>query len=181
MRNILTGQVILIFCCISYLAFWTLGYRPGTDVNRIGGLTGIMLAVTAALGIIGIAVTLAAFQKLTEKPPVNMVWICLGGVILYIFLLLLTGKIFGRPVTTELFLINGWLVLELCVIDAAAGAGRPMGHIILAIIIVAALWALSMVLYMLYYNMEPVRSFYAAMVPLIAIGAGMGGCIACLH
>lgn len=181
MRTILTGQVILVFCCISYLAFWTMGYRPGTDVNRIGGLTGVLLAVTAVLGISGIAVTVTAFWKLTGKPPVHMGWICLVGVIIYIFLLFLTGKILGRPVTTELFLINGWLVLELCVIDAAAGAGRPVGHIILAIIIVAVLWTVSMVLYMLYYNMEPVRAFYAAMVPLIAIGAGMGGCIACLH
>lgn len=181
MRNILIGQVILIFCCISYLAFWTLGYRPGTDVNRVGGLTGVLLAVTAALGVGGIAVTIAAFQKLAEKPPVHMAWICLCGVILYLFLLVLTGKILGRPVTTELFLINGWLVLELCVIDASAGTGRPASHIILAIIIVAALWAVSMILYMLYYNMEPVRAFYTAMVPLIAIGAGMGGCIACLY
>lgn len=181
MRTILTGQVILISCCVSYLAFWILGYRPGTDVNRLGGLTGILLAVTSVLGISGIAVTIAAFQRLTEKPPVHMAWICVGGVLLYIFLLLLTGKILGRPVTTELFLINGWLVLELCVIDAAAGAGKPAGHIISAIIIVASLWAVSMVLYMLYYNMEPVRAFYAAMIPLIAIGAGMGGCIACLH
>ena len=107
--------------------------------------------------------------------------ICIAGVILYIFLLFLTGKLLGRPVTTELFLINGWLVLELCVINAAAGEGRAMSHIMIAIIIVAVLWAVSMVLYMLYYRMEPGPAFYAAMVPLIAIGGGMGGCIACLR
>ena len=49
MRRILIGQVSLIICCILYILWWYRGYRPGTTVDRIGGLNGMLLLITRTL------------------------------------------------------------------------------------------------------------------------------------
>ena len=46
MRRIITGQVLLIICCILYMVWWYRCYRPGEAVNRIGGANGMLLLIT---------------------------------------------------------------------------------------------------------------------------------------
>ena len=94
---------------------------------------------------------------------------------IYIGLCFITGKQFHRPVTTELLLITGWLILKACTINTLAASGEPAGHLIAISMLTLAAWIVSMVLYMLYYKMEPAKAYYAAMVPLIAIGISMTG------
>ena len=52
MNRIITGQIILILCCVVYLVWWYRGFRPGVSVSRVSGLNGLLLAVTAILGIV---------------------------------------------------------------------------------------------------------------------------------
>ena len=181
MRHLLIGQLLLIACCFTYLVFWCLGYKPGTEVNRLGGPTGVFLLIPAVLGLAGVGVTIAGFNGIpaSHKPPISMPLVCVIGIVLYLLLMFITWKLLNRPVTTELFLIVGWLVLELCVADAFAGNGTSKARIVGMVTIIIAATVLSLILYVLYYRMDAEKAYYAAMVPLITEAAGMAGCLLC--
>ena len=173
MNRTITGQILLILCCIVYLVWWYRGFRPGVSVSRVSGVNGVLLLVTAVLGLAGVA-----FSLMHDEAPspwkISPVAIIIGGVIGYIVLLVMTRFIFHRVVTSELFLIVGWTMLEMAVIDQlnAQGVLGDRGFVIMCVVIAAA-FIISMVLYVAYYKMEEMKAFYAAMVPLVTEGAYM--------
>ncbi len=172
MNRIMTGQVLMILCCMVYLAWWYRGFYPGINVNRVGGINGILLLITAGLGIAGIVLSLTPVLPVSIMKADSVI-ITAGGVTAYIVLLLVTKICFHRVVTTELFLIVGWTVLEMVVItrlDAAGMLGRS-GLFLLCLTVAAAI--ISVVLYVAYYRMEAMKAFYAAMVPLVTEAAAM--------
>ena len=173
MKRILIGQVLLIICCIFYLCWWYRGYRPGVDVNRIGGMNGILLFLTAAFGAAGLFCSLTKIPEQAE-PKLNPMLIVIGGIAVYFALLVITNFIFHRVVTTELFLITGWIMLEMTVINRlyAAEILTDRGFLIMCVVIILA-FLISIVLYVAYYRMEETKAFYAAMVPLITEAAAM--------
>lgn len=182
MKRIIIGQILLIICCVLYLTFWSLGYKPGADGERFKALTMIFLVLTAFSGIVGTESTIVGMNAISKvRDPVLPGWvICTAGIVLYLLLLLVTGKILHWPVTTELLLITGCLVLESCMINSLVAAGTPKNRTVVMLIIVLAAWLISMVLYMLYYRMNEQKAYYAAMVPLITEAAGMAGCLFCM-
>lgn len=173
MNRIITGQILMILCCLVYLIWWYRGFRPGTNVDRIGGVNGILLLVTAGLGIAGIVMSLMPVPVIA-KMKADPIIIAFGGIAAYIVLLLVTRFCFKRVVTTELLLIVGWAVLEAVVITRmdAAGLLGSNGFVLMSIVILAAV-AISMVLYVAYYRMEETKAFYAAMVPLVTEAVSM--------
>ena len=52
--KITSFQILLILCCAFYLIWWYRGYRPGVPADRVQGLNGVLLLITAAHGITGI-------------------------------------------------------------------------------------------------------------------------------
>ena len=58
MNRTITGQILLILCCVVYLVWWYRGFRPGVTVNRVSGVNGVLLLVTAVLGLAGVAFSL---------------------------------------------------------------------------------------------------------------------------
>ena len=58
MRHIITGQILLIVCCIFYMIWWYRGFRPNVEADRLGGINGILLLITAVLGVAGILFSL---------------------------------------------------------------------------------------------------------------------------
>ena len=170
------GQIMLIVCCVFYLIWWSVSYRPDEIVNRIGGWRGILLSITAICGIGGMLLSVFGLNlvKKTSAPKMNGILICLAGLILYFILMAITVIGFKRPVTTELLLITGWAVLELSVINAENSAGEFSDmHFYFGCMIILAAFVISMILYILYYRMEEWKAFYAAMVPLITEGISM--------
>ena len=173
MRRILIGQSLLVLCCIFYMIWWYRGYRPGTAVARAGGINGLLLLITAALGVAGISFSLMPVPVISE-PRISQTGIVFAGIITYFALLLITKYGFHRIVTTELILIVGWTVLEMTVIDRLNAAGSlPNSGFVCMCIVIAAAFLISMVLYVAYYRMEEMKAFYAAMVPLITEAAAM--------
>ena len=79
MRRILTGQVLLIICCIFYMIWWYRCYRPGEAVNRVGGANGILLLSTAAFGIAGVVLSLTSVAMITP-PKIGAAWILAAGI-----------------------------------------------------------------------------------------------------
>ena len=154
MRRVMIGQMLLILCCIFYLIWWYRGF-------------------TAVLGLAGIFISMTHIPAVT-KPQIDSSVIVLGGIVLYIGLLLVTRLVFRRIVTTELILIVGWTVLELTVINRLNAAGYlSEGKFFAICIVIAIAFLISMVLYVAYYRMEEMKAFYAAMVPLITESVAM--------
>lgn len=173
MTKVIIGQVLLVVCCFFYLIWWYRGFRPGVTVNRVGGINGALLLVTAVFGIAGLVLSLMPVpEDLPRK--ISSVYIVGGGVIAYLGLLLLTRYVFQRIVTTELFLIVGWTMLEMVVITKLNAAGALSdGRFCFMCCVFAIAFVISMVLYVAYYRMEELKAFYAAMVPLVTEAVSM--------
>ena len=173
MRQILVGQALLVMCCIFYLIWWYRGFRPGVIVNRVGGVNGLLLLITAAFGLIGLWLSLK--PGVTEgKWKAEPIWIIGVGIAVYFVLLLITRFVFARIVTSELFLIVGWTMLEIAVINRLNAAGvLTDGRFLFMCFVIAAACLISMILYVAYYKMEEMSAFYAAMIPLITEGTVM--------
>lgn len=175
-HKLFAGQILLILCCLFYLIWWSVSYRPGISVSRGSGFRGLLLMITALCGVTGMALSVAGANHLpgSSARRLSGTFILTAGVVLYFIMMLLTTVVFHRIVTTELFLITGWGALELMAVSALNGAGIfQNGAFYGMAAVIAAAWILSMVLYVLYYRMEAQRAFYAAMVPLITEAASM--------
>ena len=83
-------------------------------------------------------------------------------------LFLVTYLIFKRQVTTELFLIVGWAVLELCAVNVLYGMGQFQltGAVVFAVIIAAAA-LISLICYIFYYKLGQTAGYIDGMIPLI--------------
>ena len=174
MRNIITGQVLLIACCVFYLIWWYRGFRPNVETDRIGGINGCLLLITAVLGIAGILFSLLPAPETVVKKYSPMV-ILVGGITAYIILMMVTRYMLNRIVTSELFLIIGWTMLELSLLNRLDGSGLLSGPRLISVYISIALaFIISMILYVAYYRMEDNAAFYSAMIPLVTEAASMG-------
>ncbi len=175
--RIKTGQLFLILCCIFYLIWWYRGYHPNNTVSRISGVNGILFLLTAAFGIAGLIFSLTPVDTVNE-PKFNASAILISGFVGYVVLFLITRYGFHRMVTTELFLIVGWTMLEVSVINRLNAAGALSDkHFTVMCFVIAAAFLISMILYVAYYRMEEMRAFYAAMVPLVVDAAAMAAMI----
>ena len=88
--------------------------------------------------------------------------------------MIITKYGFHRIVTTELFLIVGWTMLELSILNRLSGSELLVGsRLVLMYCVIALAFAISMVLYVAYYRMDKMKAFYVAMVPLITEGLAM--------
>ena len=166
-KQIFTGNILFIVCCIFYLAWWLLAFNPS------GAITGIKTSwllipasISGLLGVVqalrGILVKLPANQLLPGKA---ILW---GGLALYIILLAVTVRLFKRPVTSELFLIVGWCMLALAEINALFGFGlfsQKRSIVFILAICVAAV--VSLICYVLYYRLDKHEGYIDGMIPLI--------------
>ena len=168
MATIRHGQTLLIICFIIYMIWWYRGFRPAISISRVKGLNGLLLAITALTGIAGIILSLQAPAE-PAVMKIQPIAILIIGVVGYIALLLVTGLMFKRSVTSELLLIVVWTMLEVYVItllNSAGGLTDTRFGIMCGVIAVAFLG--SMICYCLYYRLEEKAAFYTAMAPLVA-------------
>lgn len=174
MRQIVIGQTLMVICCVFYLIWWYMGYRPNTQVNRVEGINGVLLFLTAAFGIAGLIFSLMPVEE-TSVTKYRQLYIIIGGIAAYIVLMMITQYAFQRIVTTELFLIVGWTMLELSLLNRLSGSGLLTGpRLVIMYVVMALAFTISMILYVAYYRMEEMKAFYAAMIPLVTEGASMG-------
>ncbi len=173
LKRVIIGQVLLIICCIIYILWWYRGFRPGSTVSRVGGINGILLFLTMAVGVAGLALTLISLPRSAE-PMINPMYIIIAGIVGYVVFLIITKMCFQRAVTTELFLITGWTMLEVAVVNRLNAAGAlTMNEMIIMLAVIMVAFIISMILYVAYYRMDEMKAFYAAMVPLVTEGATM--------
>lgn len=174
-KQIWGGHVLLVVCCVFYLAWWYVAFRPGAAPG--GAKSVVLLALAAAAGIAGLVMAILGIRDAPHAVTPALLPGALvlgGGVALYVILLLVTWLGCKRPVTTELVLIVGWAVLELCALNALYGGGRlARGPAIAFCWVVAAAFIISMVCYVLYYKLAAWPGFISGMIPLATEGLTM--------
>lgn len=166
-KQIFSSNILLIICCAFYMAWWLLAFKPAGAIK--GMKTGWLLIPAVAAGVFAIILAvkgiLSASIGATLFPNGFLLW---GGIAAYFIFMAVTLLLFKRPVTTELFLIVGWAVLAMSEINTLYGIGRFSYRlaVIFAVVIVAAM-LVSLVCYLLYYNLDARAGYFDGMVPLL--------------
>ena len=170
--RILLGNLLFAACCIVYLIWWSVAFRPGYTAPMM--LKGVLFLLTAVLGIAGLAMIIYGCSQ--AQSPVRFIHVIAAGAAVYIALLVLTNVLMQRQVTTELMLIVFWACMEICACGALCGEDVFSGKVfaVLAVIILAAA-AAGMICYLKYYELEPMKAFYDGMVPLVLFAVVMIG------
>ncbi len=166
-KQILTGNILLIICCLFYLAWWLLAFKPTGAVK--GMKSGWLLLPALVFGLAGIAeITRGSNPLKLQTGLISGSYILVGGIAVYLILYGLTSVALKRQVTTELFLIVGWAVLMLLELNALYAEEHFSKFTAVAfIIITAAAAAVSLVCYILYYKLDSTLSYYDGAIPLV--------------
>lgn len=174
-KQILRSNLLLVVCCVFYLAWWLLAFKPTGAIK--GVKSGWLLIPAFVAGLVSIILAVKGIQSASVRsalfPSGLLLW---GGITAYFILLAVTRLLFKRQVTTELFLIVGWAALVLSEINVLYGMGR-FSHglsVIFAVVIgVAAL--ISLACYVVYYNLGDRAGYFDGMVPLLMVAIVMTG------
>ncbi len=173
MKELLYGNRSMIACVICYLVWWVVTFKPPAPKGSFAG--SIFLIGAFLFGLGGIFLIVHAISRLSEQPAVNPfipLWmIPAAGALFYVVSLMITSKVLHRQVTSELLIIIVWTVLELCFVSTMYRydiIGKGALAALLAGIVVVMI--LSIICYLLYYNLEYVKGYYDGMIPLVLVG-----------
>ena len=153
MEQIRLGQGLLIVCCVFYLIWWGVAFHPSHGNSHTSGIDGILLLVTALFGLTGLAVNMLGIIKIPPKEGlISGMVIIIAGAVTYVVLLCGSGIILHRQVTSELFLIIGWAMLEVASINRSfAWEKVTTGQVVVFLVIVTVAAILSLYFYLQYY------------------------------
>lgn len=174
-KQIFRGNLLLIVCCAFYLAWWILAFKPTGAVR--GMKTGWLLIPAFVSGLAAIIFTVNGIQSASVStvlfPSGSLLW---GAVAAYFLLLAVTYLVFKRPVTTELLLIVGWAALAFSEINVLYGIGRFSHQLsLIFLVVIGAAALISLVCYVLYYNLRDYAGYFDGMIPLCMAALVMAG------
>ena len=171
MSKILIGNWLMVICSIFYLAWWLIVFKPPAPKGSLVG--NILLILAFASGISGLFFTIREMAVPTvemQNKGINGVLIIACGIVLYMAMLAVTRIVFHRQVTSELFIITGWVVLEaaICNYMYALGAFSVKEAAILAVVVLVA-GIISLICYVLYYELPYVKGYIDGCLPLVLV------------
>ncbi len=167
-RQMLGGNILLILCCVFYLLWWVIAFHPE---HAIKGLRSGWLLIPAAIcGLFAAIQIIRGGGDGSIAMPFPRWSILVGGIVVYIVLFACTYLLLGRQVTTELFLIVGWVALMFLEVGALQGLGRlTTTTMVVLLFITVIVAAASLVCYLLYYDLDAVKGYVDGMAPLVLI------------
>ena len=167
---------MLATCAGCYLLWWGVAFYPERHAPL--WLSGILLVATAVCGIMAVNwMSQGIFQTEGIRKGVSGGWIMAGGVICYVVLLVISNLVFHRMVTTELFLIVGWAVLNLVTVNTLYASGLfSAGISVVFCVLTLAVVVGSLYCYMIYYNLEKWKGYIDGFLPLVMVGIAMKKC-----
>ena len=173
MNTLFRGVLMLAACAGCYLLWWGVAFYPERHAPL--WLSGILLVATAICGIMAVNwMGQGIFQAEGIRKGVSGGWILAGGVICYIVLLVISNLVFHRMVTTELFLIVGWAVLNLVTVNVLYTSGLfSYGISIAFCVLMLAVVVGSLYCYMIYYKLEKWKGYIDGFLPLVMVGIAM--------
>lgn len=174
-KQIFRSNILLIICCTFYLVWWLLAFKPTGAIK--GMKTGWLLIPASAAGLVAIILAAKGIRSASMNaalfPRGALLW---GGIAAYLILLAVTHLLFNRAVTTELFLIVGWAVLVLSEINALYGVGQfSHERAVILTVVIGVATLISLVCYVLYYNLGTRAGYFDGMVPLLMTALVMAG------
>lgn len=172
-KNLVIGNILLVVCCVFYLAWWLIAFKPSGAIK--GMASGWLLIPAAVAGLGAIFVLVQNIREAdTDRQVLPGMALLVAGIAAYFVLLAVTSLCLHRVVTTELLLIVGWCVLALSEINVLYGMHDmelPGAAGWFTVIILAA--AVSMICYIFYYGLDAVRGYVDGMMPLLIIAVVM--------
>ena len=161
------GNILLVVCCAFYLAWWLIAFKPEGAVK--GMKSGWLLIPAAAAGILAVYKTVKGISNVNmAEASVSTLQIRVIGLVTYFILLIGTGLLMKRPVTTELLLIVGWITMVAAEINALGAADIfTRGETVSLVAISLGLAVISLICYLAYYRLDAVKGYFDGMVPLI--------------
>ncbi|MCD8336049.1 MAG: hypothetical protein LUD18_02020 [Lachnospiraceae bacterium] len=168
-RQMLTGNLLMIGCCAFYLSWWLIAFKPEGAVKGIrSGWLLIPAFVFGVMAVVQIVQGSGAVKGGSSLFPQSAVLI--GGVAVYMILLLGTSVILKRQVTTELFLIVGWTTLMFLELNALFAQGQFTRSTVIVLLVITLIAAVvSMICYLLYYGLDKVKGYVDGMIPLFLV------------
>ncbi len=165
-RQMLIGNLLLVGCCVFYLAWWIIAFKP---TGAIKGMKSGWLLIGAFLcGLAGVILVVKGSnaEGLTALLPRKAVIVC--GLIIYLALVAVTSTLLKRQITTELLLIVGWAVLMFLEINGLFAWEEISQTVSIVLMIITIIFAIiSLVCYLLYYNLDKSKGYVDGMIPLI--------------
>ena len=172
-RQMFRGDLLLAGCCIFYLLWWVLAFKP---TGAVKGLRSGWLLIPALF--LGCAAVLLIIRGANGADTVSSFFsagtVLPAAAVFYVLLLIVTRLAFHRQVTTELFLIVGWTALAFLESNALYGLGivaRGGALVLFTAAVIAAV--LSMICYVLYYGLDDRAGYVDGMIPLLLAGVYM--------
>ena len=174
-KRIFIGNILFIVCCVFYLVWWLLAFKPSHAITGIK--TGWLLIPASLSGIAGVILII---MGVTAEPLTKQIlsgrYILWGGLAVYLILLAITVFLLKRPATTELILIVGWGMLMLAEINALFGMGLfPQTLSFGFFFAVCAAVVISLICYILYYHLDNLAGYIDGMIPLFLAALTMTG------
>lgn len=173
---LLYGNWLMVICACFYLAWWMITFKPPAPEGTPVGSVCLTLAFLSGLGGLVWCIRVLNMPVETVHPGFSSLWIAAGGVVAYIILLAGTGVLLHRQVTSELLIITGWAVLELCLVNYWHQMGNlsdVRGMQISVIILAAAI--VSLICYLLYYKLPYEKGYIDGCIPLGLVAVVMAG------
>ncbi len=171
MNKILIGNWLMVICSIFYLAWWLIVFRPPAPKSSFLGNILLILAFVSGIG--GLFFTIREMAVPTEEmhnEGIHGIIIMMSGIVLYMVLLLMTKTMFHRQVTSELFIITGWVVLEAAICNYMYAMGvfsAQKAAILAAVVLITGL--ISLICYVLYYDLPYVKGYIDGCIPLALV------------
>ncbi len=166
-RRLLEGSLLLILCCLFYLAWWFIAFKPTGAVK--GLRSGWLLIPAAVFGTMSVVQMIRGCSlKEGADALFPQMYTLVGGLIAYVVLFLISCIGMKRQVTTELLLIVVWAALSCAQLNALFSQGvftKSAALICMVLIVVAAV--VSLVCYLLYYGLDSRMGYIDGAIPLI--------------
>ena len=164
-----TGHSAMVLCCLLYATWWYIAFRPDADGGLLIGRNGLIFGLTFISGLIGVMLIVLGIRNAPASTWLSVRTICILGVLSYLALLAVTVFFFHRPVTSELLLMAAWATMEIAAIYTIYEDGPLAGQspaIPLSVVAIAII--ISLIAYLLYYEVDEWNAFYLGLAPLIA-------------
>jgi len=174
-KQISLGNILLIICCVFYLSWWLVAFKPEGTAH--GVKTGLLLVPAFAAGIAAVILAVKGISSSPEDAGLFSKGVLLwGGIAAYVISLLVTGLFFKRPITTELFLIIGWAVMAMSEINTLYGLSHfSYFQSVIFIVVILAATVVSLVCYVLYYNLGGLAGYVDGIIPLLLVALVTAG------
>lgn len=166
--EIFFGNALMLVTILSYIAWWTVSFRPNEDNNFTGA--NLFLTITLLAGLAAIVILLIGMQLLFLAGKRNQVlYILAGALVFYLVFLAVTKIVLQRTVTAELLLIVVWTALEISVITVLSDSGRLSLQMVRTLSTLVGLAAvIGVVCYSLHYRLDnETHRFWNGLIPLI--------------